>query len=175
MHGKTLRNKYTDNHVQRGEYQHVSTCNRAEKTVNWLAIDCWKLIFTMPVHSTPEKVLFLGTNLQLLDTGTKPSSRVNHCCKNLTTAFFITHKSFFLSQACFVSRGWLESLAIVSSISVQRTYQVRIRVLYSTNIRQYPCGSESPKIWGRWRMRMQSIPGLLSPPPRARRPGDEAR
>ena len=73
MHGKALRNKYTDNHVQRpdgGKYQHASTRNRAEKTANWLAIDCCKLIFTMPVHSTPEKALFLGTNLQLLDTGT---------------------------------------------------------------------------------------------------------
>ena len=94
MHGKALRNKNTDNHVQRpddGKYQHASTHNRAEKTANWLAIDCWKLIFTMPVYSPPEKVLFLGTNLQLLDTGTKPSSRVNHCCRNLPAAFFITH------------------------------------------------------------------------------------
>ena len=69
MHGKALRNKYTDNHVQRpdgGKYQHASTRNRAKKTASWLAIDCWKLIFTMPVHSTPEEVLFLGTNIQLL-------------------------------------------------------------------------------------------------------------
>ena len=94
MHGKALRNKYTDNHAQRpdgGKYQHARACSRAEKTANWLAIDCCKLIFTMPVHSTPEKVLFLGTNLQLLDTGTKPSLRVNHCCRNLPAAFFITH------------------------------------------------------------------------------------
>ena len=93
MHGKALQNKYMDNHAQRpdgGKYQHASTRNRAEKTASWLAIDCWKLIFTMPVHSTPEKVLFLGTNLQLLDTGTKPSFRVNHCCRNLPAAFFIT-------------------------------------------------------------------------------------
>ena len=45
-----------------GKYQHASTRNRAEKTANWLAIDSWKLIFTMSVHSTPEKVLILGTN-----------------------------------------------------------------------------------------------------------------
>ena len=69
MHGKALRNKYMDNHAQRpdgGKYQHASTRNGAEKTANWLAIDCWELIFTMSVHSTPEKILFLGTNLQLL-------------------------------------------------------------------------------------------------------------
>ena len=94
MHGKALRNKYTNNHAQcpdGGKYQHASTCNRAEKTANWFAIDYWKLIFTIPVHSTPEKVLFLSTNVQLFDTGTKPSSRVNHCCRNLPAAFFITH------------------------------------------------------------------------------------
>ena len=56
-------------------------------------------------------------------------------------------KETLLSQACFVSRGWSESLASVSSISVQRTYEVRIRVVYSTNIRHNPCVSESPKIW----------------------------
>ena len=69
----------------------ASTSTLVLVTANWLAIDCWKLIFTTPVHSTPEKVLFLDTNLQLLDTGTKPSFRVNHCCRNLTAAFFITH------------------------------------------------------------------------------------
>ena len=40
MHGKALRNKYMDNHVQRpdgGKHQHASTRNRAEKTANWLA------------------------------------------------------------------------------------------------------------------------------------------
>ena len=66
MHGKALRNKYTDNHAQRpdgGKYQHTSTRNRAEKTANWLAIDCWKLIFTVPVHLTSEKVLFLAVAL----------------------------------------------------------------------------------------------------------------
>ena len=66
MHGKALRNKYTDNHAQRpdsGKYQFARACNRAEKTANWLAIDCWILSFAMPVHSMPEKVLFLGTNL----------------------------------------------------------------------------------------------------------------
>ena len=61
MHEKALRNKYKDNHAQcpdGGKYQHASTCNRAEKTANWLAIDYWKLNFTMPVHSTPGKVPF---------------------------------------------------------------------------------------------------------------------
>ena len=45
MHGKALRNKYTDNHAQRpdgGKYQHASTRNRAEKTANWLAIQ-WRI------------------------------------------------------------------------------------------------------------------------------------
>ena len=67
MHGKALQNKYTDNHAQRpdgGKYQHARACNRTEKKANWLTIDCWKLIFIIPVHSTPEKarekVLFLG-------------------------------------------------------------------------------------------------------------------
>ena len=93
MNGKASQSKYTDNNAQRpdsGKYQHARACTRAEKTANWLAIDCWKLIFTTPVHSTPE-VLFGGTNLQLLDTSTKPSSRVNHCCRNLPAAFLITH------------------------------------------------------------------------------------
>ena len=61
MHGKALRNKYTDNHAQSpdsGKYQHAKACNRAEKTANWLAIDYWKLIFTIPVNSTPEKGAF---------------------------------------------------------------------------------------------------------------------
>ena len=101
---------------------------------------------------------------------------MNHCCRNLPAAFFITHYSFFLGQACFVSRGWLESLISVSSIGVQRTYQVRIRVVYSTSIRQYPCVSESLKIWGTLaHAHAVDTRPSLSPAPPPRRPGDEAR
>ena len=54
MHGKALRNKYTDNHAQRpdgGKYQHASTRNGAEKLANWLAMH--RLLGTNLYHVCP--------------------------------------------------------------------------------------------------------------------------
>ena len=73
MHGKA----YADNHAQRLDSdQHAKACNRAQKSAYWLAIDCWKLIFAL---ASAEKVPFLITNLQLLDTCRKPSCCMGYC------------------------------------------------------------------------------------------------
>ena len=62
------------------------------------------------------------------------------------------------------------SLASMASIVIARTSHVRIWAIYGVEYWQNPYVGGFSRI--SWRMHMQSIPGLLSPPPR--RPGDEA-
>lgn len=61
MHGKVLRDKYTDS-LDSGKYLHAKACNRARRTVNWLAIAFWELVFASPAHLSPAEASFFGTN-----------------------------------------------------------------------------------------------------------------
>ena len=58
---KKLQNTYTEDHEQQndsGKYLGIQTCDWARKTMNWLAIACWKLISASAAPSIPATVWF---------------------------------------------------------------------------------------------------------------------